>query len=107
MAPTVASSSQARTWLTSLSTREGVLQIEMNGKLEIQLDGGTLAHPTQSNHDRHVDLWIVERTVSGVLESLSFSSEGVHSCGEGCVSARFQRSASPTASFGRVESSKL
>eukprot|EP00123_Amoebidium_parasiticum_P006088 comp17140_c0_seq1/m.15944 comp17140_c0_seq1/g.15944 ORF comp17140_c0_seq1/g.15944 comp17140_c0_seq1/m.15944 type:complete len:345 (+) comp17140_c0_seq1:800-1834(+) len=49
-----------------LPIRRAVLELEVDGQLEVQLDGGTLVLAAQRILDRDVDLWAVESTITGV-----------------------------------------
>ena len=60
----------------------GVLQIEADGELEVELDGGALVDAVHGVHDLDVDLGTVEGTVAGVDAPPALAGEGVHGPGE-------------------------
>ena len=60
----------------------GVLQIEADGELEIELDGGALVDAVHGIHDLDVDLGTVEGAVAGVDAPSALAGEGIHGPGE-------------------------
>mmetsp|Transcript_9468 Transcript_9468/g.23585 ORF Transcript_9468/g.23585 Transcript_9468/m.23585 type:complete len:219 (+) Transcript_9468:50-706(+) len=63
----------------------GVFQIETNGELEIELDGGTLVDAIHGIHDLDIDLGTVKGTISGIHPPVALAIERVEGLLERCL----------------------
>jgi hypothetical protein len=56
------------------------IEVEPDGELEVQLNGGALEGPPESVHDGDVDLWSVKSTIARVF--LPWRAKGVQALGK-------------------------